>query len=333
MAEKGSSSSDRNRCVADMFDRMKSFDYFRIDSNLQSASSGSSSRETCWLTPKSLGILDGISLFNESTGGGRLDVNDPSSSTADQKISTFGTRTTTGRSLFNNLDLTKYVNAQTQRMSLTHRIEQLATEYVMAVAVGAIAGAAVATGVGVGLLAMSGFSRLTNDYLPSLYHWLFPLHHDRNLFRLGSENGDSYGSTSRIEAAIDEEERRTSTITSRQSNSSCHVSLIPSNRGTDQVMILQGKVQDAYKSSFEQCRQALKSVSVILSKQSLGWKNVKRVTAYLANHKCHSKAFRQALSEFPIEQQQCIVTILYVARLEDPRSVVEVEIMAAADPQ
>lgn len=227
----------------------------------------------------------------------------------------------------NPLDFSKYLNTemvQSSAWSLRSRFEQLASEYLTAIAVGAAMGAAVATGVSVGLLAMSGLLRMTNDYVPVLYRFLFPN---------GRSNHDAFRATQHTRKNKNESSISRGQSTEESKMADSDISIIHSgldDRGI--LVVLKGTVKSKFStSSLDQCRSCLDSVSVLLSKQGMVWQDVKRLTAFLVTDQCDGHTFRQALGEYPFQSSSSILSLIFVQRLEQPQAMVEIEVLASRD--
>jgi hypothetical protein len=303
-----------------MFDHMKSFDYFRIGNPSKTFSDAKSSTD-CWIKSTSLGILDFSSGISPSMNKAI------SSSTTTTKTTTGSTSTpdaTTSGTFYKNLlagdslDLfSKYLQTDVKvSTSFSSRLEQLISEYLAAITVGAAMGAAVATGISIGVLAMSGMLRLTRDYVPLLYQWA--------LQRTKSNS-------SKPNAAIQYDSSANGGMNVTPSSPpESQVSVI--RKGTpDQLVILKGCAKHLSHSNLDQCRECLDAVSALLSKQAMAWSHVKRVAVFLVADRCDAGMFRNVLSEYPLDQSSSIVSCMYVQRLEQTHAMVEIEVLAARD--
>lgn len=190
------------------------------------------------------------------------------------------------------------------------------SEYLAAIAVGAAMGAAVATGISIGVLAMSGMLRLTRDYVPLLYQWALQ-RTKSNSSKLNAIQYDS--SVNGRDAGMNGPP---------SSPPESQVSVI--RKGTpDELVILKGSAKHLSHSNLGQCRECLDAVSASLSKQAMAWSHVKRVSVFLVADRCDAGMFRNVLSEYPLDQSSSIVSCMYVQRLEQADAMVEIEVLAA----
>ena len=106
-----------------------------------------------------------------------------------------------------------------------------------------------------------------------------------------------------------------------------------SKGSTQKLRIIQGKPlscsfsDEKFFAGAEQSRQCLDSITVSLSKQRLVWDNVLRISVHLVVGHCDAEEFRSILREYPINENICTVSVLYVQQLEDRRDCVQVEAM------
>ena len=294
------------------------FDCFRIGNPSKTFSDAKSST-TYWIKSTSLGILDfssGISpSMNNATSSTKIAASASSSSDATAS-GTFYKNLLNGDSL----DFSKYLQTDVKvSTSFSSRLEQLMSEYLAAITVGAAMGAAVATGISVGILAMSGMLRLTRDYVPLLGRWAFQRTKSNSSNKPNAIQYDSSANNGGANGTL-------------SSPPESQVSVI--RKGTpDQLVILKGcaKHHLSQSSCLDQCRECLDAVSVSLSKQSMAWSHVKRVAVFLVTDRCDAGMFRNVLSEYPLDQSSCIVSCMYVQRLEQAHAMVEIEVLAAKD--
>jgi enamine deaminase RidA (YjgF/YER057c/UK114 family) len=303
--------------VDTMFDHMKSFDYFRVGSPSKTFSDAKSST-TCWIKSTSLGILDFGSGISPSMNNATSSKTTTTGSTSTPDATTSGTFY---KNLFpgDSLDFSKYLQTDVKiSTSFSSRLEQLISEYLVAITVGAAVGAAVATGISIGILATSGMLRLSRDYVPLLWQWAF----QRTKSNSSKANAIEYDSSAN-HGGING---------TPSSPPESQVSVI--RKGTpDQLVILKGcaKHHVSHSGCLDQCRECLDAVSALLSKQAMAWSHVKRVAVFLVADRCDAGMFRNVLSEYPLDQSSCIVSCLYVQRLEQAHAMVEIEVLAARD--
>jgi len=103
--------------------------------------------------------------------------------------------------------------------------------------------------------------------------------------------------------------------------------------GEGRIIIIRGDVhpfRGIHIRSIEQCRECLDRIGVLLSKQSLGWQHVRKMTAYLVSSKCTAVDFRAVMNEYPFPKDNSITTVLFVQELEMEHAVVQVEVIASA---
>jgi hypothetical protein len=289
-----------------MFDRMKQ-NHFTIHSpptSLTDTTTTAPHSPSCWINSTSLGIFDG--------GSGNLTSG----------ITDTTTKTPANPPLGNVVDLFNFSDFLKGEIksspSLSSRVEQMIVEHLAAITIGCAVGAAVMTGACVGIFATSGMLRV----VPSLYQWVLSKRR-RLQTRFNQIQDDSSNPLPREQSAG--ENSRTATATAVT-----NVSVIRAG-SQGQFVLLKGTVQNdpASSSSLEQCRQSLDSVSALLSKQDMAWRDVKRLTAYLCTDRCEGTTFRQALSEYPLTVSSSIVSLMFVQRLEQESAVVEIEVLAS----
>ena len=294
------------------------FDCFRIGNPSKTFSDAKSST-TYWIKSNSLGILD-------FSGGISPSMNNATSSTNTTGSTSTSSDATTSGTFYKNLlagdslDFSKYLQTNVKvSTSFSSKLEQLISEYLAAITVGAAMGAAVATGISVGVLAMSGMLRLTRDYVPLLCQWAFQRTKSNSSNKSNAIQYDSSANNGGMNGTV-------------SSPPESQVSVI--RKGTpEQLVILKGcaKHHLSQSSCLDQCRECLDAVSALLSKQAMAWSHVKRVAVFLVADRCDAGMFRNVLSEYPLDQSSCIVSCMYVQRLEQAHAMVEIEVLAAKD--
>ena len=334
-----SSSSKNDFTVEKMFDRMKSFNTYRIGSNPGKTFQDAKESTTCWIKSTTLGIIDKnfdmlSAMTATSTDTNASAVPDVGGSTTASKSPS---KSGSGLSLYfpdlfksDTFDLTKYINREQASTvilpSFAAMVEQLISDYLVAMTVGAAVGAAVATGVSVGLVAMSGMLRISGVYVPALYQWIFPTRTNKGSVDLSGRSPNSLSN-----AIIPEKGQSTGeSQRAAQAIQDSQVSVV--HQGPNNQLILMKAVSNSTSSSsLVQCRACLNSVGALLSKQDMSWSDVKRISAFLVTDRCDGYTFRQALSEYPWHSESTILSLMFVQRLEQENSIVEVEVLAAKD--
>jgi enamine deaminase RidA (YjgF/YER057c/UK114 family) len=183
---------------------------------------------------------------------------------------------------------------------------------------GAVLGAAIATGVILGMMATAGaVSAASSEYVP----WIF--------YRNTSSSTDTKHNNP------DTSKSETTTSTSTPSSTSSV------GNGSSLVLIQGNPLQEIGNTmnAVEQCEACLADVNNSLKAQGMTWKdNVRRVTAYLVSGECNGPTFRQALQKYDSAAlnsndkdapSTAIVSILFVQQLEREDALVQVEVIAS----
>lgn len=240
--------------------------------------------------------------------------------------------------------------------SIMEKMEETATQYMGAMYVGALMGAAVVSGLFVGVVTCSGIVVGLRD-IPSMV-WSWYRHRRLQYFPHRSTDSSSPALQNTSDSSSDlEQHQTTSREFKREENTAVFSDMrhqadvvhVGGNfRRSGDFFLIQGRVSNHSSSSSSssndstednipnQCRECLDYIGVALGKQRLGWNHVCKVTAYLVTDRCDAQTFRTILSEYPIgnnnmtnQHKNTMITIVYVQRLEQEHAPLQVEVMAS----
>jgi hypothetical protein len=185
--------------------------------------------------------------------------------------------------------------------------DRMMSEYIRALTLGCVIGAAVATGASVGLLAASGILRARNQYVPVLYGWFARICGADETTTTSDPDFD----------ATDNNRSQTDDVAQAQ------VAIVSSGNSKSASLVL------LKTSGSARCEKCLDDVFVLLSKNGATWKTVRQLSVYLVSPGIIEPShFRQALKGYPVDADACIVSTRFVQRLEDVHSMIEIEALA-----
>mmetsp|Transcript_65405 Transcript_65405/g.77422 ORF Transcript_65405/g.77422 Transcript_65405/m.77422 type:complete len:319 (-) Transcript_65405:195-1151(-) len=242
---------------------------------------------------------------------------------------------------------------------ISTRFEQIMSEYLSAVTLGAMLGAAVTTGVIFGTLAASG-AVSSIKALPSLWSWAIGADKGTSLSKRDDMEGRSENFDDVVSVTKNNDTRKSNNgnFSKRGDNEYCLYENYRDNYENEEKQhqssseinneqngsvslvyvgeagpftIIRGDVKPfrgVPVSSINQCRECLDSLGVLLGKHDLRWNDVRKLTVYLMVDQCNASVFRNVLREYPLPTKNVVTTVLYVQRLEDEYAVVQVEAFA-----
>lgn len=79
-----------------------------------------------------------------------------------------------------------------------------------------------------------------------------------------------------------------------------------------------------------QCEECFRSIEASLSKNLLGWSDVRKLTVFLVSGECDIHTVRGVMEEYPFPKDRAVTTFLFVQRLEIEHAVVQMEVIAAS---
>jgi len=216
-------------------------------------------------------------------------------------------------------------------------IEQSMGQYLYAISVGAMLGAAVAAGVGVGIVAASGCVSGLNYYIPSFWNKALKNLGFRKVIKASGDDSPQISDSVDVDSKHHQQQQQGVNLQSpgeteggklKSSFDTKIIYLKQKHNGDERVAIVKGEVgpvRDYQIDSRDQCRQCLDSVTVILGKHMFSWPNVRNMNVYLVTGSCSAKVFKSVLSDYPLSPETTIVSILYVQSVENEASCIQIE--------
>ena len=216
-----------------------------------------------------------------------------------------------------------------------------------------ILGAAVATGVMIGMVAVMGAAANSSAYSKMARQWQNAM--TRTYLNLMGHNkrgavDTSKGTTAQDEQSDEKEKILHPDVASIADNVSSTGSTTAMTTATSvsshgPLVILQGNPDNTSKNLTDQCQSCLDSIHADLqTRYGMSWKHVRRLTAYIVAGRCEAHAFRRVLQEYTARATADadaadaitalpLVSILFVQQLEDENALVQVEAIATTSLQ
>ena len=183
---------------------------------------------------------------------------------------------------------------------------------------GAAVGAAVTTGLGIGILSAKNVPIWCGKSLDSIKRWV-----NRTILQFDSSlEGD------KEKKPLDQDDDKKSTSISSNNG----VVVLKGGMRDSNIILIQGlpytnheRNQVVPGSPEKQCGCCLDMINSALGKTLITWNNVARLTVHLVEGKCDPKSFRSSLEEYPFSG---LLSIYFVLKLEDNDAVVQIEAFA-----
>ena len=183
-------------------------------------------------------------------------------------------------------------------------------------------GAAVTTGIGIGILSVKNVPIWCGDSFVSIKRWM-----NRMIFQFDSSLLEEEQDKKKNPLGQEDDARNSPSI-----NSSNGVVTLKGCVRESNIILIQGlpytnheRNQVVPGSPEKQCDCCLNMINSALAKNLITWNNTARLTVHLVEGKCDAKLFRRCLEEYPFSG---LLSIYFVLRLEDKNAVVQVEAFA-----
>ena len=180
---------------------------------------------------------------------------------------------------------------------------------------GVAIGAAVTTGLGLGILSAKNVPLWCGNLFASVKKYM------KSMVSTDSKIEDSE------KAGEGRDVRSVSSSIERNNNSV----ILKDSTKESKIILIQGfpftnhQRNEALFDPEQQCDNSLNMINLALGKNSMIWSDVARLTVYLVEGKCDADLFRSRLREFPFSG---MISLIFVHRLEDEAAVVQLEALA-----
>ena len=180
---------------------------------------------------------------------------------------------------------------------------------------GVAIGAAVTTGLGLGILSAKTVPLWCGNLFTSVKKYI------KSVISADSKIEDSEKAVEGRDVSTTSSliERKTSTIILKESTKESKIILIQG------LPFMNHQRNEIISDPEHQCDDSLNMINLALGKNSMTWSNVARLSVYLVEGKCNPGLFRARLKEFPFSG---MLSIIFVHRLEDETAVVQLEALA-----